>query len=145
MTIICYRDGVMAADSLACTDSGIRTGQIKKIVRNAAGALAGMAGSAGDCASFAEWFDGNAVCRDPWESKDKDSGFCAIVVYRDGRVQMVEAHGRAYTVEAPFYARGCAGPVAMGAMAAGASAAAAAEICIRLNLYCGGPVQIERL
>jgi len=143
MTVIVYRDGVMAADSQVCNNEGLITGAVTKLARREDGSLLGLAGYAGDVTGFRDWF--LAGGKDAWEAADKDHGFAAIVVSPNGRVSIFDQNGRSYPVEAPFYARGAGAEIAFGALAMGARADQAVEIACRFSVWCGGEVQVERL
>jgi hypothetical protein len=143
MTVIAYRDGVMAADSLVGNNEGLIVGDIAKLARREDGSLAGCAGHAGDVAGFRDWF--LAGSKGSWQAIDKDHGFAAIIVSPQGQVTLVDQNGRGYRVEAPFYARGVGAELACGAMAMGARADQAVEVACRYSVYCGGNVEVERL
>lgn len=143
MTTFAYRDGVLAADSAACTNTGLRSGSVRKLFRGPRNTMVATAGGAGDCVAFERWFTGGQD--GAWEAKDKDAGFAALVVDGDGDVLCYGADGNAYRVDAPFFARGSGGELAMGAMAMGASAEEAIEIACRYDVWSGGPVQVERV
>lgn len=144
MTIIVYRDGILAADSLVSWGP-LRVATTQKIIRRGDGALAGGAGAAGDIASFLAWFFEGGKLDGGWSAANPDEGFAGIVIEADGRVWQYGRDGRPFGTEAPFYALGCAAPVALGALAMGASAKQAVKVCIDLEAYCGGPVQVLRL
>jgi hypothetical protein len=143
MTVIVYRDGVMAADSQVVNNEGLITGAVVKLVRRADGWIAGLAGHAGDVEGFRQWFLAGEP--DGWQAADKDHGFAALMISPEGMVRMFDEKGRGYTVEAPFYARGAGAEIAFGALAMGARADQAVEIACRFSVWCGGAVQIERL
>jgi ATP-dependent HslUV protease subunit HslV len=142
MTIIAYRDGLLAADSLA-TAGHVITGQVQKLWRFDDGRLLGGAGGAGDMRSFVAW--ALAGCEGHWECKDKENGFSALVVGARGEVVIYDVEGRDYLIEAEFIARGAGAELAIGAMAMGARADQAVEVACRYSVWCGGPVQTERL
>lgn len=144
MTVIAYRDGILATDSRATNDEGLMIGAIAKIWRRADGSLCAASGGAGDCQSFAGWFlaGDEAV---PWEAKDHSKGFAGLVITPGGRVMIWNFDGRSYQIEAPFYARGYGAEIAIGAMAMGARADQAVEIACRWSVWCGGPVQVLQL
>ena len=142
MTVVTYRDGVLSADSLA-TAGHVITGQIAKIWRLDNGRLVGGAGGAGEMQSFVAWIRGGG--QGQWECKDKENGFSALVVDTSGEVTIYDAEGRGYPLEADFIARGAGAELAMGAMAMGANAEQAVEIACRYSVWCGGPIQTERL
>jgi ATP-dependent HslUV protease subunit HslV len=138
MTVVAYRDGVLAADSLA-TAGHVKTGQVQKIWRFDDGRLVGGAGGAGDMSTFVAWLLGGG--RGPWECRDKENGFSALVVAGNGEVAIYDAEGRGYALQAEFYARGAGAELALGAMAMGARADQAVEIACRYSVWCEGPVQ----
>jgi ATP-dependent HslUV protease subunit HslV len=138
MTVIAYRDGLLAADSLV-TAGHVVTGRIQKLWRFDDGRLLGGAGVAGDMRSFVAW--ALAGCKGHWECQDKENGFSALVVGAQGEVVMYDAEGRDYLLEAEFIARGAGAELAIGAMAMGARADQAVEVACRYSVWCGGPVQ----
>lgn len=142
MTAIAYRDGVMAADSLAeC--HGIVLGSVRKIARRRDGALAGAAGMEMVCAEFIRRFVAGTDEDYRPELKD-ERDFSAVIVTPDGQIWQANAQGR-FLIDAPFYVDGSAYQLMIGAMAAGASAEEAVRIAIKYDTRCGGAVQIERL
>jgi hypothetical protein len=143
MTVIAYRDGLMAADSQVCNDEGMITGATVKLVRRSDGSIAGFAGHAGDISSFRDWFLAGGQ-PEQWQAVDK-GGFAAIVVGPDGTVTMFDERGRGYAVEALFYAKGAGAELAFGAMAAGLRADQAVELACKYSVWCGGEVQTARI
>lgn len=144
MTIICYRDGVMAADTAAIAD-GIRQSSSFKIIRSQHGVLAACAGSSADCYKFERWFQDGS---DPFRFKislEEEGSFGGIFVLSDGQVHRVTYKGDIYPVYAKFHAEGSAYQFALGALAAGCSAEETVKLCIEHCQGVGGPVQIEVL
>jgi hypothetical protein len=144
MTVIAYRDGLLAADSRVCNNEGVITGSVVKLARREDGAIAGLCGHAGDVAMFRAWFlAGNPRpwSHPTWEAKDKGQGFAALVIELDGTVQIVDEHGVAYPLEAEFYARGAGAELALGAMEMGARADQAVEVACRRSVWCGGEIR----
>ena len=138
MTIVVFRDGVMAADSLATNHHNARVGKIRKLARrDSDGALAG------NCTNFLAWFLCNKEGQS-WKGADEENGFSGLVAFPDGRVVGCDVSGRFYGIDAPFHARGSAQAMAIGALAIGASAEEAVKACIDFDIHCGGPVQRER-
>lgn len=142
MTIICYRDGVMAADS-AVYLGNVRVGSFQKIARCDDGALAAAIGTTSICARFNVWFLTGR--QRPFDPKDDDKDFSAIIVHPDGHVQRMDHQGDEFSIEAPFFAIGFSQDFALGAMAAGSSAEDAVRLCLKWHDGCGGDVQVERL
>lgn len=140
MTIICYRDGVMAADS-ASTSDGIRVGSARKIVRMLNGGLAAGGGRNDNAALFRAWAAGPRT--EPLKLNEGE--FAGLIVEPDGAVMDVFRDGSVVPYDAPFAVQGCAWQVAFGAMAAGACAVRAVEIAIQYSDGCYGPVQTECL
>src|SRR5699024_3263892 len=75
-------------------------------------------------------------------SFDDDSH--TIVLEPSGEVWTFTASGRDSRYDAEFYAIGSGGDFALGAMAFRASAEAAVEVAVRLDIHSGGPVRVER-
>lgn len=138
MTVIAYRDGVMASDSLIV--HGTRyTGTVKKVTKTKDGWLAGGAGQVSDVNQFLEW----AETRDP-ETPPLEA-LNALLVSPKGVVYCVENDLAPYEVKAEFFSEGSGDQIAMGAMAMGASAEEAVKIAIKYNIGCGGKIQVVKL
>jgi ATP-dependent protease HslVU (ClpYQ) peptidase subunit len=144
MTVIVYRDGVMAADSLT-SEGGLRCWAVDKIFRGKGGgegiALIGIAGSLSNSAAVREW------CESGCEADQKPS------LSEDVEVLQVYPCGSAYwagrllarvPIAGDYFAIGSGSQVAMGALEMGASAKQAVEIAIKLRGDCGGPVRVLR-
>lgn len=128
MTTIAYRDGVLAADT-AIFDRGVYCGAIEKIFRAPDGSLFGVAGKLGDLTRFKDWMmAGEPDTRPEFNEEDSE----ALIIRLDGRVlwygiiDFTEIVGDYHVIGSGFR-------VAMGAMAAGASALRAIEICCDLD------------
>jgi 20S proteasome alpha/beta subunit len=67
--------------------------------------------------------------------------FFALVVTADGKVWSMNCSGTLALVYGPYFAEGSGAKYAMGAMAAGATAAEAVAIAIRYDAYSGGEIQ----
>jgi ATP-dependent protease HslVU (ClpYQ) peptidase subunit len=143
VTCIAYRDGVLAADSQATAQDGLVTGRVTKIWRLPDGGLCGGAGAAGDMMSFLAWAGGDRAAT--WHGKDTESGFSGVMISPQGEVSLYDIEGRAYALDAAFYARGVGAELAIGAMAMGATAEQAVEVACRFSVWCGGPIHTLRL
>ncbi len=144
MTIIVYRAGEMAADSGVI--AGYRfAGTVTKLVRNAAGDIAGAAGPHADCHRFREWFAEG--CQGQFVPNDAgDIGFGALMIDAEGNVTRMDRHGTIYPgTKGAYHIEGCAEDIAAGALEHGATAREAVEIVCRVWLGCAGPVCVERL
>ncbi len=142
MTIVVYRDGVIAADS-AGTDRDFLIGSMTKIAKTDDGVLAGAEGDAGYIRAFLRW-----VCegRDPKSKPEfEDDKMMGFTVDRHGKIVGYNYELYPYDVEWPFYGLGVGYPVALGALEAGVTAERAVEIAIKYCDGCGGPVKTLRL
>lgn len=137
MTVIAYRDGVMAADSRV-TGNFITAG-IKLHRKN--GKIIGFAGDLHQALVFIDWYFDNKQ-RKPDLSNEND--WVALVASPDG-VEEWNHSLRPFKVMDSFYAIGSGAEVAIGAMEAGASAKKAAEIACKRADGCGLPVVTMRV
>ena len=138
MTIIAYKDGVLAADSemywgeLRC-DYPDKLAIIE-------GAIIGCSGDIIACRKFVEWF------REKGKTPDFEKlKFDAIVAYKDGRVESWDQRLYPLPITDEFAAMGSGMDFAIGAMAHGATARKAAEIAVRFCKSCGGKILTKSL
>lgn len=152
MTIICVRDGIMAADS-AVWSGDVVVGHAIKILRGRGNALIGCAGAFAATKRFRDWWAdvGPYSARYGIETflpnASEDSGFAALVLDPDGVLYFDEKGNVIDESGFPFSVTGddTAIAIATGAMCAGASAAEAVEICIKRASYARGTVQVMSL
>lgn len=128
MTTIAFRGGILVSDT-AVFDRGTYCGTVTKIHRAPDGSLFGAAGALGDMMAFEQWMrDGAPEPRPAFMDEDSE----ALVIRPDntvwwyGKTQHSEIVG-------DYHAIGSGFRLAMGAMAAGASALRAIEICCDLD------------
>lgn len=141
MTVICYRDGIMAADT-AIWQADIFVAETMKIIRTAAGELVACAGEKPDIEAFENWSrTGFASDLRPRETED----FGAIVVRRDGRISRFDCNMRGYDDTNFWAVEGCHAEFMSALMLAGYSAEAAVEMAIKHCAFAGGEVQVEKL
>lgn len=138
MTTIAYRDGVLAADTLA-TSNGLRDSIQHKIWRNGR-ILVGAAGSVSLCQSFRSWVVDGMTGDSPFKGKDDGNG---LVVSRHGII-CFDSFGPCQ-IHAPFYALGTGYQIAMGSMQRGATAEQAVSDAIVWDICSGGKVDVLRL
>ena len=146
MTVIVYRDGVMAADRQS-TISGVRVCQVTKLARRATdGALIGVAGDAALASALMRWFlDGEEGVRPPLHfSGDDCKTALALVIRPDGAAEEHSQSGWAL-VEGPFFAYGSGLEAAIAAMHMGAGAERAVEVTNLVTTGCGMGVDVVRL
>lgn len=134
MTTIAYKDGQICGDGLAW-ENDVTCGVMQKVGPFADGSLWGFAGRIHYLNRIKEWVAWPLWVGDPPDLID--STF--VVVLPNGRVRQWEANGWC-DVDAPFHAWGTGRQLALGAMAAGASAVQAVEIAADMDAYTGGPI-----
>ncbi|HEY9515425.1 MAG TPA: hypothetical protein VIQ74_07040 [Gemmatimonadaceae bacterium] len=152
MTTICFRDGILASDSLVswCSEAGGGTKyEAIKLYRvtgqlpgtNYGEYLVGIAGSVPAGQSFLEWLQKGG---EPPESlvKDRAEADVLLVSKETGKAVVMDAAGAVMLENAPFYAIGSGRNPALAAMHAGKGAAEAVEIACRIDLYSGGTLQV---
>lgn len=146
MTVIVYRDGIMAADRQS-TISGVRACEITKIARRESdGALIGVAGDAGLASAYMRWF----VAGEPEPrpslhvSADEHKTALAIIVRPGGGMEEHSVGGWA-KIEGPFFAYGSGLEAAIAAMHMGADAMRAVEIANIVTTGCGMGIDVVRL
>jgi ATP-dependent protease HslVU (ClpYQ) peptidase subunit len=147
MTVITYRDGVMACDSCWSEDNLVIAMQ-PKIFRLRGGALYGAAGDVDDRAIM----DAVEGARTPADLPsfqflfDIKNDVQALVVFPNGDVYLIETDpAGVMPVRAPFSAIGCGKKIALGALAAGKSAVEAAEIACEYDVFCRPPIYLLNL
>lgn len=136
MTTICYRDGVLAADT-AVFDRGTYCGQMVKIAAAPDGTIGGGAGAQADVSAMVEWLRGG-MSGEPPTISDDDSEF--IWVKPDGTMWWRGPRSKVTQVVADYLAIGSGFRLAMGAMAHGASARQAVEIACDLDNHTRRPI-----
>lgn len=143
MTTIAYRDGIMAADSLL-VKSALRAGSVQKIWQAFDG-IAGVSGSIVDAIAFRAWSTSNSpemACTGSLPRRDSEQSYphgyyvsnAGIIFGWDGASALVPVE------EVPFVATGSGRELALGAMAAGASAEEAVRIAAQFDVYTGGRI-----
>jgi ATP-dependent HslUV protease subunit HslV len=141
MTIIAYKNGIMAADSAVWTGY-IYGGEITKIIKTPNGSLVGASGNHAICSKFRAW----ALLENeetPWEGGDS---FYGVIVKKDGTIMMYyDKNGIGEICYEDSHAIGCGYEIALGAMDAGATAIRAVEIAIKRHAYCSGKIVILKL
>lgn len=139
MTIVAYKDGIIASDSQV--ESGnLIVGTVPKITRMKKGGVAGASGRIKGVAAFLAYarktgFDGSPVVHN-LDLKDSSAFF----VLPDRTIWIVEHGAPPYQLQDVMHAEGAGREVAIGAMEYGASAREAVEIAIRRTSGCGGPI-----
>ncbi len=138
MTIIAYRDGVLAADS--CVTDGFVTRGMK--LHRKSGHIIGFCGDVAQALVFVDWFFNQKKNRRP--DLASEAGWEAIVLNKDGATTW-DRSLRPIPIDDQFYAIGSGASLAMGAMEYGASAAEAVAIACKRDPYCRDPVVVYEL
>lgn len=151
MTVIAYKDGVMACDS-CWSDNGLVVNSANKIVKLSAGGLLGEAGDS-DTRDIIRLLD-KVKKADQLPEREAISklgiDYAAILALPDGTLWNVYAdiekkdYGL-FPIRLPFAAVGCGRQIAIGAMAAGASAVQAASIACQWDTHCRLPIHQAKL
>lgn len=142
MTVIAYRDGVMAGDRLT-RSCGVEFHETVKVWRRGSdGALIGCAGMTTLADGVRRWFTAGEQGERPSFGTEEDSSVHALIVRPDGSVEIHDMHG--WVPVAPgrgFIAIGSGFELALGAMAMGASALEAVNVAIAFGV--GRPCQVD--
>lgn len=144
MTTIAYKSGVMAADSGNWLGNvAYRTGN--KLAVGPDGSLHGVTGNAAEGCTYLRWvtygMKGAAPKPEETDRKEGRSSFMALVVLPDQRVRLWTAHGFEEHECPVYFAIGAGSEMAVGAMAAGASAEEAVAIVADNCEYARLPVR----
>ena len=153
MTTIAFKDGIMAADSLATSDDFVASAQVQKLFRLPTGALLGVAGDS-DTRDLVAFFS-SLKKQDELPSRDtlanlrtdaaflfaraKDKLLCGVIQQINGTwcAALYPRH--------QYSATGSGRDFAMGAMGFGASAVSAVKVAIKFDPSSGGRVRMLRL
>lgn len=149
MTVIAYRDGVMAGDSCWSYgegDENIYAGLIfneqSKIKKLKCGALYGGSGAVDD-RELISILDGGILPTAKWLQTCQHDNITALLVMPDltiWRVYTGEGRGGVEPVKLPYAAVGSGAAIAIGAMWTGASAKKAVLAACNHNVYCRPPI-----
>lgn len=149
MTTICYKDGIVAADScvsLQTEAGGSRKFQCEKIFRKICKgkdgkkypAIVALAGESSPGMVFLDWLGSG---KEPPRQLliDASADFTALILTPQGLFE-ADAYCRLDKIIDPFYAIGSGAKAALGAMHAGATARAAVAIACKIDPYSAPPI-----
>lgn len=151
MTTIAYKNGIMAGDRNINTDDMLletadKIFRIKSPLTPNHAQIIGLAGDMADIALCVEWMNSNqapelkgALQLPPALQSSDRGGFVAIVITGRG-ILYTTASDVFNKTKAPFYAIGTGRRLALGAMAAGATAEEAVRIASQFDVYTGSEV-----
>jgi ATP-dependent protease HslVU (ClpYQ) peptidase subunit len=140
MTIIAYRDGVMAADTCITDSAGFVTCGIK--LHKKQGHIIGFCGDVSQALVFVDWFFNQKKNRKP--DINAETGWEAMVLNKNG-VTTWDRSLRPIPMDDSFYAIGSGAGLAIGAMERDATAEEAVVVACKRNPYCRLPVTILTL
>jgi ATP-dependent protease HslVU (ClpYQ) peptidase subunit len=146
MTVIAYRDGVIAADSRVTVEgkeSGIRffDSSIKLFRKD--GCIIATAGASAPGIVFVRWY-GTRPKKPPEAITDAKVDWTCLVLDKTGLWEWDSSLEPEQVLE-PFYAIGTGCKAALGAMYMHATAVEAVQIACLIDPNCGGKVQTMRL
>lgn len=143
MTTVCYRDGVLATDSLVTANGGV-AGAARKMRVLSDGSVMAHGGVLADAVLVFDWVEKGE------KPKDKPvvgaECFEAVRVYPDGRIVWYSGHLTTYSYREHrgFFAFGTGEHFALGALAAGATAEEACRIACEFDVKSAEPVETHR-
>ena len=145
MTVIAYRDGVMAADSritFSGEESGSAYGRCAKLYRTK-DAIIGLQGESSPGLVFLDWYK-SGKRKPPEGLVTSDADFFALVLTKHG-LFLFDKWCRGEEVLDEFWAIGSGAKAALGAMHMGADAEQACDIACRIDPYCAPPIETMTL
>jgi hypothetical protein len=152
MTIIAYRDGVIAADSRVTVDTeagGTRMFRCEKLFRKTikegrkkVQVIIATSGESAPGLIFVDWYGTDKP--PPAALIEGDADFSCLILRSDGLYE-ADKYCRPEKIMSKFYAIGSGTKVALGAMEMGATAKQAAEIACKYDPHCAPPVVTMRL
>jgi hypothetical protein len=139
MTVVIFRDGVMASDSGAFI-GGVVTPWARKLIRGRSGIFYGGAGDGAAVSDFFRWVEagedlGKMVVP---QLRDDDSDFIILIWRPDWGLSLMTARGEEDLRGCPYCAIGAGADVAYGALHHGATAVEAVEAAIAHSSNCAG-------
>lgn len=144
MTVIAYRDGVLACDTQALSGWAVASLSVVK-ARKVGRILVAAAGSSALSARFLDWVSAGMTGEpEMGERGNDDYSAVGYLFTPGGRCVSFFPGLPPCLTHAPFYAFGSGGWTALGALAVGATAEQAVAATIEWNRSCGGKVMTWR-
>lgn len=141
MTVIAYRDGLLAADTLMATND--RKGYTQKLFRHNWESIA-VCGDFARALEMLEWYKAGADL-EKFPAKRDDQDFARLIVVCTKGLRVYENGPCAMWHSESFIAYGSGADFAMGAMYMGATAVEACEAAIKWCTSCGGEIQTLKI
>lgn len=141
MTVIVYRSGILASDSLSSFFDEVGVYGVTKLTTSPDGWVFGFTGPTAACYQAQQLYKkGFDHTKNPNDSKKDETGkISGLAVSWKDEVFMLGDEGW-YPIKSEYCAIGSGSSHAVGALAAGASATQAVEIAIKHNPFCGGDI-----
>ena len=154
MTVIAYRDGIMAADSrvsVSTEGGGDRIFKCEKLYRKTIkekrrrkfDVIIGLAGESAPGLVFLDWYGSGK--EPPSSLIDGDADFTGLLLRPDGLFEVDKYCRPEKIIQPKFYAVGSGAKAALGAMHMGANAATAVAVACKICPHCAPPVVTMRL
>ena len=152
MTVIAWKDGVLASDGVV-NYNGVRIGEVSKIIKplnkyKGSEYLLALSGDLNAVNNFATWILNDnrgalPTILSAMDGRSAEVGFDCIIVAKDypGVCFWYDIYCVEQRIKSEIAAIGGGSEFAIGAMAAGASAEEAVKIACEHNIYCGGEIQ----
>lgn len=145
MTVIAYRNGIMAADKYNLLAHSAVAGITTKI-RNINGTLVGISGKTVLAQAMFKWAEGGFKPEEmPESQKDPEKFVVVVCIPPDGSILLYETSPYPMVNQTPFIAIGSGSDIAHGSMAHGATALQAVEYACLLSPWCGGGIDVLHL
>jgi hypothetical protein len=142
MSVIVYRDGVMAADTADWIGELAYSFDVEKIKRLPDGSLVGACGESADCQEFFDWAQHTHCQGAP--PKPNDEGFAGIQVRLDGAIWRYQ-NGKREKAHGDWDSLGAHYEFVHGLMVAGMDAVTAVETAIKHCAFAAGRVYALKL
>jgi hypothetical protein len=141
LTVIAYRDGIMAADGSVWSDDVVTCLSERKIKRSSDGSMYACTGARSDIQAFYEWVDSGRTGDRP---KPKEAFGC-IFVEPTGRVIKYYGEMPGYESPGPWAVDGASREFMCALMLTGHSAEETIRLAIKHTPWAAGEIQIEKL
>lgn len=138
MTTICYKENVLASDSLTTCGDIVFDNDVKKLVRVKIGWI-GCCGETDAAEKLAMYLNGQGD-----ESTTHNINVKAILMQDNGDTYYIASRGDTLhrsRVTSDCWAIGSGYEIALGAMSSGLSAIEAVKVAIERDIYSGGKIQ----
>ena len=140
MTVVAFKDGVMAADTQETW--GNSRARVCKLVRLPDGGVAGGAGDGPACQAALNWLASDGPLDGLSDRTLPDiNGAEVLIAKADGTLWLLYQRFPGYQILEDCIAIGCGSDAARMAMTYGASAVEACQRVAKQDLFCGDPIQ----